>query len=228
MQKVGIIGGLSPESTVLYYRGLNEGVRAALGGHHSAQILLSSVDFGVFYEHKQNNDWDSQAAILVGEAKALEAGGADFVVLATNTMHFAAPKIQEAISIPFLHIVDATAGPMTAAGITKAGFLGTKYAMELPFYPECLKERGIESIVPNDSDRADVNRIIYDELTKGIVRPESRQRYREVIADLVEQGAQAIILGCTEITMLVDDKDSPVPVYDTTACHIEAILAQIL
>lgn len=228
MKKVGIIGGLSPESTVLYYRGLNDGVSKAIGKHHSAKILLSSVDFGEFVALKHKGDWDGQAAILTEEAKALERAGAELLVIATNTMHFAAEQVQAAISIPLLHIADATAAPMKAAGIATAGFLGTKYTMELPFFHERLASLGIRSIVPEPLDRADVNEIIYEELTKGRIEPSSRQRYREVMERLVDKGAESIILGCTEITMLISSGDAKVPIYDTTTEHIRAVLAEML
>lgn len=228
MRKLGIIGGLSPESTILYYRGLNEGVCKALGEHHSAKILLSSVDFGEFVALKQKGDWDGQAAILIAEAKALERAGAELLMLATNTMHFAAEQIQAAISIPLLHITDATAAPMKAAGITTAGFIGTKYSMELPFFHERLKSLGITSLVPDAQERTDINRIIYDELTQGIVTDPARQRYREVMASLVARGAECIILGCTEIIMLVGSGDAEVPVFDTTEEHIRAALTEML
>lgn len=228
MKTVGLIGGLSPESTVLYYRGLNEAIRKALGGHHSAKLLLSSVDFGEFYALKQSGDWDGQAAILVAQAKALERAGAEFIALATNTMHFAAEQIMADTSIPLLHITDATAAPMKAAGITTAGFLGTIYAMELPFYHQRLEALGVASIVPDDEGRQRVNKIIYDELTKGVVTEASRQVYRDIMAELVARGAECLILGCTEITMLVGAEDAAVPVFDTTACHIEAIAAKML
>lgn len=228
MHKVGIIGGLSPESTVLYYRGINAGVRAKLGGHHSGKILLSSVDFGEFVALKQKDDWDGQAAILIQEAQALERAGADFLVIATNTMHFAALQVEAATSIPLLHIADATAAPMKAAGIKTTGFLGTKYAMELPFYNDKLASLGIEFMVPEPGERADVNQIIYDELTKGVINPKSKERYKEVIASLAARGAEAVILGCTEITMLVGAEDAEVPVFDTTGIHVEAIVAKML
>lgn len=227
MKKVGIIGGLSPESTILYYRGLNAGVQKRLGGHHSAKILLASVDFGEFCNLKQKGDWDGQAAILVEEAKALDRAGVGFVIFATNTMHFAADQVAAAISVPLLHITDATAAPIKAAGFSTIGFLGTKYAMELPFWHQRLETFGITSFVPDDQQRQTVNSIIYDELTKGIVRPESQQAYREIMADMVEKGAEAIILGCTEITMLVGAADVAVPVFDTTTLHIEATLDQL-
>lgn len=228
MNKVGMIGGLSPESTVLYYRGINQGVRERLGGHHSGKILLSSVDFGEFVALKHKDDWDGQAAILIEEAQALERAGADFLAIATNTMHFAAEQVQAATSIPLVHIAEATAAPMKAAGIKKTGFLGTKYAMELDFYHEKLASLGIDSIVPEPDERADVNRIIYDELTKGVINPGSKERYIEVMASLAARGAEAVILGCTEITMLVGAADAEVPVYDTTGIHIAAIVERML
>lgn len=228
MNKVGMIGGLSPESTVLYYQGINRGVSERLGEHHSGKILLSSVDFGEFVALKHRGDWDGQAAILVQEAQALERAGADFLVIATNTMHFAADQVKAATNLPLVHIAEATAGPMIAAGVETAGFLGTKYAMELDFYHNKLASLGLNSIVPEPAERADVNRIIYDELTKGVVSPKSKERYKEVMASLVARGAEAIILGCTEITMLVGKADIDVPVFDTTGIHIAAIVDRML
>ncbi len=227
MKTVGIIGGLSPESTVTYYEWLNEGVKKRLGGHHNAKILLSSVDFGVFVDLKNKGDWDTQGELLAAEASTLEKAGADFVILATNTMHKLAPQIEAALSVPFLHLADATADEILKQGISKIGLLGTKYTMELDFYKGRLEQKGIEVVVPDDAGRKIVNDVIYDELCHGKIIDKSREDYRTVMADLAQRGAQGIILGCTEITLLVGQKDSPVPLFDTTRIHVDRALEEI-
>lgn len=227
MRTIGIIGGLSPESTIKYYQWLNEGVQKRLGGHHSAKILLSSVDFGRFVELKEKGDWDTQGLLLSAEAVALEKAGADFIVLATNTMHKMADKIEAAISIPFLHLADATADKILEQGVDKIGLLGTRYTMELDFYKGRLESRGLEVIVPDGESRKIVNDIIYDELCHGKVIETSRRAYRNVITQLIDQGAKGVIMGCTEITMLIDQSDSVVPLFDTTRIHVEKALEEI-
>lgn len=227
MKTIGIIGGLSPESTMKYYQWLNEGVRTRLGGHHSAKIILSSVDFGEFVTLKEKDDWDTQGDLLADEAVALENAGADFVILATNTMHKMADQISGAIDIPFLHLADATAERIRAQGIDKIGLLGTQYTMEQDFYKDRLSQKGIETLVPDDAGRSTVNDIIYNELCMGKMNEESRAAYRNIISGLADGGAQGIIMGCTEITMLIDQSDSPVPLFDTTKIHVEAALEQI-
>ncbi|MCI5060426.1 MAG: amino acid racemase, partial [Alphaproteobacteria bacterium] len=181
MKKLGIIGGLSPESSVKYYQWLNDGVRERLGGHHSAKILLSSVDFGEFVVLKEKGDWDTQGELLCAEAKSLEKAGADFIILATNTMHKMADQIENSIQIPFLHIADATADQILEQEITTIGLLGTRYTMELDFYKQRLVDKGIQIIIPNDQDRKIVSDIIYNELCHGEVLKESRQEYQRVI-----------------------------------------------
>jgi aspartate racemase len=227
MKTIGIIGGLSPESTIKYYQWLNDGVQQKLGGHHNAKIILSSVDFGEFVALKEKGDWNTQAKLLCAEAKALERAGADFIILATNTMHKMANQIEAAISIPFLHLADATADRILEKQLTKVGLLGTRYTMELDFYKGRLASKGLEAIVPNETDRKSVNKIIYDELCHGEILDSSRQVYREIIADLINQGAQGIIMGCTEITMLIDQTDSSAPLFDTTKIHVEKALEEI-
>jgi len=224
MKTIGIIGGLSPESTVKYYRWLNDGVREQLGGHHSARIILWSVDFAEFCALKEKGDWQTQGKLLAHAAQKLEQAGADFIVLATNTMHKMAPEIMASISIPFLHLADATAARVLEQGIKTIAFLGTKYSMELDFYTGRLEQRGLNVLTPVSKDRTIVNNIIYDELTKGIVRDESRNEYLRIIAELQTRGAQGVILGCTEITMVVDPNQSPIPVFDTTRIHVDAAL----
>lgn len=227
MKTVGILGGLSPESTIKYYQWLNDGVRQHLGGHHSAKILLSSVDFGQFVALKEKGDWETQGRLLAAEAAALEKAGADFIILATNTMHKMADQIESAISIPFLHLADATAHKIIEQGIKKIGLLGTRYTMELDFYKGRLERKGLDVIVPDDNGRNSVNNIIYDELCHGKVTDTSRQTYREIIAQLIDQGAEGVIMGCTEITMLIDQSDSAVPLFDTTKIHVEKALEEI-
>ncbi len=225
MKIVGIIGGLSPESTMKYYKWLNEGVRQRLGGHHSAKILLSSVDFGLFVELKEKGEWDTQGKLLAHEAKALERAGADFIVLATNTMHKLAHYIEAAIQIPFLHLAEATAERILETEVRKIGLLGTRYTMEMDFYKDKLRAKGILPFIPDEVQRTLVNDIIYNQLCLGKILPESRAIYRDVMTTLVTQGAQGIIMGCTEITMLIDQSDAAVPLYDTTRIHVEKTLA---
>ena len=224
MKKVGIIGGLSPESTVKYYEWLNAGVQQRLGGHHNAKILLSSVDFGEFVALKEKGDWDTQGQMLSAEAVALEKAGADFIILATNTMHKLADQIEASIKIPFLHLADATADNILNEKISIVGLLGTKYTMELDFYKQRLVDKGIKVLVPSENGRKSVNDIIYNELCCGVVTDESRQAYRQVINDLVDDGVEGVILGCTEITMLVNQADFSVPLFDTTKIHVECAL----
>ncbi len=228
MKKVGIIGGLSPESTVKYYEWLNAGVQSVLGGHHNAKILLSSVDFGEFVALKEKGDWDTQAELLSAEAAALERAGADFIILATNTMHKMADQIEAAINIPFLHLADATADSILKDKIKTIGLLGTRYTMELDFYKQRLEDKGIKVLVPDAEGRNEVNRIIYNELCHGHVNEPSRKIYRDVIAKLCDKGAQGVIMGCTEITMLIGQTDSSVSLYDTTRIHVDRALEIIL
>ena len=224
MKKIGIIGGLSPESTVSYYKWLNEGVRDRLGGHHSAKILLSSVDFAEFCALKEAGDWDTQAELLADEAQALQRAGADFLILATNTMHKHAEKIESMISIPFLHLADATARRIQKAGLNAIALLGTRYTMELDFYKSRLIDAGIDVYVPDEKGVRTVNDIIYNELVKGDIRAQSRKEYQNIVLQLAEKGAQGVILGCTEITLLIGQNDVTVPVFDTTRIHVEEAL----
>lgn len=222
MKIVGIVGGLSPESTILYYRGLNAAVQARLGGHHNARILLNSLDFGEFVALKEQGDWDTQGRLILDAALRLERAGADFVLLATNTMHRFADDLKARLTIPFLHLADATAQRIRASGLNRIALLGTAYTMEQDFYKQRLVAHGIKPLVPNPQKRAEIHRIIYDELCHGIVKDESREIYRAIISGLIEEGAQGVILGCTEITMLIGPKDAACPVFDTTQIHIEA------
>lgn len=225
MKTVGVLGGMSWESSLEWYRLANERVRDQLGGHHSARILLDSLDFAEVEELQAREDWDAAGALLADHARGLERAGADLIVLCTNTMHLVAAQIEDAIGIPFVHIADTTAAAVLYTGIRRVGLLGTAFTMEKPFYRERLETHGIEVLVPDAEKRARVHAIIYDELVQGIIRPESRAFYREVIEDLVSQGAEGIILGCTEIELLVSSADAAVPVFPTTAIHVDAALA---
>ncbi len=223
MKTIGLIGGMSWESTADYYRRLNELVKRRLGGLHSAKIVLHSVDFAEIESLQARGAWEEAGRQLAQVARSLEAGGADFLVLCTNTMHKVAPAIEGASALPLLHIADPTATAIRQAGFTRVGLLGTRFTMEQDFYRGRLVERhGLDVIVPDDDGRSLVHRVIYEELCLGVVREESRAGYRQVIARLVDQGAQAVILGCTEIAMLVSAADAPVPVFDTTAIHAQA------
>jgi len=224
VRTLGLIGGMSPQSTALYYEALNAEVARRLGGHHSARLLLHSVDFGEIEALQQADDWAAMDAAMAAAAAGLQRGGAEAIVLCTNTMHRCSPAITAAAPLPFLHILDVLADALTAAGVTTAGVLGTRYTMEGSLYPEHLARRGIDVLVPDPAARATVNTVIYDELCHGVVRDTSREAYREVMAGLVARGAQGIVLGCTEIVMLVGPADATVPVFDTTALHVAAAI----
>ena len=220
MKIIGLIGGMSWESTVTYYRQINETIKERLGGLHSAKIVLYSVDFHDIERLQRSSDWAASGEILAQTACALEAAGADFIVLCTNTMHKVAASIESAVRIPLLHIADATGDAVRQRGLTKIGLLGTCFTMEQAFYRDRLRERhGLEVLVPNQADRDVVHRIIYEELCLGQIRPQSRVEYSRVISNLVAEGAQGIILGCTEIALLVGQADSAVPLFDTTSIH---------
>lgn len=222
MKTIGLLGGMSWESTVSYYRALNEGVKAALGGFHSAKLCLYSVDFAEIERLQHAGDWDATAEILSQAARCVEAGGADFLLIGTNTMHKVAPEIEASISIPLLHIADATAKRLANDGIRRVGLLGTRFTMEQEFYKGRISEGfGIEVLVPNEAQRDLVHEVIYRELCLGEVKESSRQRYLEIIDSLHERGAEAVILGCTEIALLVQQRHTAVPLYDTTAIHAE-------
>ncbi len=226
---IGLIGGMSWKSSAEYYRLINEGVRTQLGGLHSARCLMWSFDFADIEVLQRLDRWDEAASLMVDAAQRLERGGADFLVIATNTMHIAAPQVQAAVGLPLLHIADPTAERIKAAGLRRVGLLGTAFTMEQDFYKGRLeREHGLDVLVPEAEDRATVHRIIYSELVQGRIVDASRQAYREVIARLVQAGAEAVILGCTEIMLLVGPDDSPVPLYDTTGLHAEAIVARAL
>ena len=228
MKTIGILGGMSHESTAHYYRLINEGVRTRLGGLHSARIVLLSVDFATIEPLQAADEWDAAGDLLAADARRIERAGADFLLLATNTMHRCADAIAAAIDIPLLHLADATAGAIKDAGVEHVALLGTRYTMEQPFYRERLERRGLRVEVPAAADRAELNRIIFEELCQGIIRPDSRATLQRMIGDLGGVGATAVIAGCTEITMLIDAADSPLPLFDTTAIHAEAAVARAL
>lgn len=220
MKTLGLIGGMSWESTALYYRLINNGVQQALGGLHSARIILYSVDFAPIEQLQKKGDWSGAAAILVQAAQSLEAGGADFLLLCTNTMHKVADEIRSAVGIPFVHIAEAAAEALQARAIRSVGLLGTAFTMEQDFYTGILRrDYGMEVLLPSTEERALVHRVIYDELCLGKVKPDSRAAYLRIIAALSRQGAQGVILGCTEIGLLVKQEDTPVPLFDTTVIH---------
>lgn len=221
MKMIGLIGGMSWESTALYYRIINEQVKQQLGGLHSALSLMYSVDFHEIEQLQAAGEWQKAGEILADAARSLEQGGADFIVLCTNTMHKVAQQITDAVSIPLLHIADATAQRIRQARVKKVGLLATAFTMEQEFYKGRLNQAEIEVLVPDTAGRKVVHDIIYQELCLGIIREESRAHYRKIIAELVEQGAEAIILGCTEITLLVNAEDASVPLFDTTLIHAE-------
>jgi aspartate racemase len=229
MKTMGLIGGMSWESTLLYYRLVNEDVRARLGGLHSARTLLYSVDFEPIERLQAEGRWDEAGEVLADAAERLERAGADFLVLCTNTMHKVASAIEARTRIPLLHIADATGEAIRAAGLRKVGLLGTRFTMEQAFYRERLEQRsGVEVLVPSEQDRKRVHAVIYEELCLGNVRAESRAAFRSIVASLVAAGAQGIIFGCTEVCMLLSQADVPVPVFDTTAIHARGAVDRAL
>jgi aspartate racemase len=223
MKSIGLLGGMSWESTLEYYRIINQEVQARRGGLHSARCVLYSVDFAEIEALQHQGQWAQAGTVLAEAARRLERGGADFVVLCTNTMHKVADAIQAGIGIPLLHIADATAGKIKAAGISRVGLLGTRFTMEQDFYRGRLEQvHGLEVVVPEPQAREIVHRVIYDELCRGVIRDSSRAAYRDIIDGLVKEGAQGIIAGCTEIELLVRAEDSPVPFFPTTRIHAVA------
>lgn len=219
MKTIGLLGGMSWESTLSYYRALNEGVKQRLGGLHSAKVVLYSVDFAEIEALQHQDRWSDTAEILADAAKSVEAAGADFLLLCTNTMHKVAPQLEAQLTIPLLHIADATARVLLQDDIRQVGLLGTRFTMEQDFYRERLQQAGITVLVPEQEQRSVVHRIIYDELCRGIISDRSREQYLEIIGSLAVQGAQAVILGCTEIGLLLQQSDTNMPLYDTTAIH---------
>jgi aspartate racemase len=223
MKTIGMIGGMSWESTAMYYSEINNGVKAALGDLHSAKICLYSVDFYEIEKYQQLGDWQASADILIKAARAVEAGGADFLIICTNTMNKIAPQIQEAIGIPILHIADTTAEVLKTDGIKRVGLLGTRFTMEQDFYKQrIIEDHHIQVIVPDKVAQTMVHDVIYEELCLGNMDEGSRVKYIDVIEDLANSGAEAVILGCTEIALLVQQMHTQVPLYDTTAIHAQA------
>lgn len=223
MKILGLIGGMSWESTIPYYRMINQQVKEQLGGLHSAKIILYSVDFHDIEQLQAKGDWQTAAQLLSDAAVSLKRAGAEVIVVCTNTMHKVADEIEAASGLPLLHIADATAARIKQQGISKIGLLGTRYTMEQDFYRGRLTEKhNIEVITPDSADREIINRIIYEELCLGIINETSRQEYRRIMGKLEQQGVQGIIFGCTEITLLVNAQDANVPVFDTTAIHAKA------
>jgi aspartate racemase len=226
---IGLIGGMSWESSAQYYRIINQAVRHRLGGVHSARSLMISLDFGTVERLQHDGKWDELTGMMIESARALELGGADFFLMTTNTMHRMAEEVGSSVGIPLLHIADPTGEKIVAAGLSRVGLLGTAFTMEQDFYRGRLKDRfGLDVITPGQDERRQVHDIIYKELVAGIVRAESREIYRGIMAGLVSQGAEAIILGCTEIMLLVGEEDSSVPLFDTTTLHALAAVDRAL
>ena len=228
MKTIGLIGGMSWESTTTYYQIINETIKNELGGLHSAKCNLYSVDFSEIEECQANGNWAKSAEILSGAAKKLESAGADFIVICTNTMHKIVPQIQNHINIPILHIAEATAETLIRQNIKKVALLGTKYTMTQDFYKERLISKGLSVIIPSAKEVEEVNRIIYNELCVGIISASSRKIYSEIIERLKSAGAEAVILGCTEIGMLIRKDDSALPVFDTTVIHAQKAALQAI
>jgi aspartate racemase len=222
MRKVGLLGGMSWESSALYYRLINEGVRDRAGGFHSAPLVMSSVDFAVIEEMQGRGAWDEAGDLLGREAAALESSGAECVVMCTNTMHKVADAVAAAVSVPLVHVIDVTAAAIHAAGLGTVALLGTRFTMEEPFYRDRMADLGLTVLVPPAEDRRVVNDVIYGELVHGVIREESRSAYQDVIGRLVQRGAEGVILGCTEIELLIGPDDCPVPSFATTRIHARA------
>ncbi|MBM9401239.1 aspartate/glutamate racemase family protein [Gluconacetobacter azotocaptans] len=229
MKTIGLIGGMSWESSAVYYRLINEGVRQRLGGLHSARCLMWSFDFAEIEALQRADRWDDTTALMIDAARRVERGGAAFVMICTNTMHRMADDVQDAIGVSLLHIADPTAERIRADGLHRVGLLGTAFTMEQDFYKGRLAGRhGLDVLVPDAGDRQTIHRVIFQELVQGRLLPDSRQACREIIGRLVERGAGAIILGCTELMLLLGPQDSPVPLYDTTALHAHAAVTMSL
>ena len=219
MKTIGLIGGMSWESTITYYQLLNEAAKERLGGLHSAKILLYSVDFFEVEALMSRGDWDAAADLLGGVAERLERAGADFVLICTNTLYKVAPQVQSRIRVPLVHIAEAAADALLERGISRVALLGTKYTMTQDFYRDKLTERGIEVLIPEGDDIEMVNRVIFDELCLGVVKPESKAEYLRVIEELRQRGAEGLLLGCTELGLIVSQKDVSLPMFDTTVIH---------
>ncbi len=222
MRRIGLIGGMSWESTDLYYQQINRAIQQRLGGLHSAKVILTSVDFAEIEELQRNGDWEEAGDYLAYEAQVLERADADCILLCTNTMHKVAQQIEGAIKIPFIHIADATAAAIQAKNIKKVGLLGTAFTMEQDFYKSRLQDQGIDVIVPESDERKMIHDVIFKELCCGIIKEDSKQKYIDIANQLIANGAEGIILGCTEICMLIGDVEFSVPTFDTTAIHVMA------
>ncbi|MFQ1017925.1 aspartate/glutamate racemase family protein [Gilliamella sp. BG7] len=227
MKTIGLIGGMSWESTTTYYQVINQTIAKSLGGLHSAKTVLYSVDFQEIESCQANNEWHKSAEILIDAAKRVELAGADFIVICTNTMHKVADQIQKAINIPIIHIADVTAKYLLAQNIKSVALLGTKYTMEQDFYKSKLIDKNLNVLIPESQDRNIINQIIYDELCKGIIKPDSKQAYLNIVDKLVKNGAEGVILGCTEIGLLISQSDRNTPFFDTALIHAQeaALLA---
>lgn len=219
MKIIGLIGGMSWESSASYYRIINEEIKGRLGGFHSAKCVLYSVDFEEIEVFQRNSEWDKAGMVLVEAARSLESSGADFILICTNTMHKVADQVQSNINIPLLHIADITADEVLDEGMQTIGLLGTRYTMEQDFYKSRLEARGIKVLIPNDDEREIVNRVIYQELCLGKIKHDSREQFKRIIKGLIKEGAEGVILGCTEIGLLIGSDDSSVPLFDTTVIH---------
>lgn len=225
---LGIIGGMSWESTQSYYRLINQAIKEKLGGLHSAELLIHSLDLAPIATLQAQGAWDELGAIMVSSGKRLQAGGADAILIATNTMHKVAEQVQAATNLPLIHIADATADAIKQQGLTKVALLGTQFTMTEDFYKQRLLDAGLQVLIPYKVARTEVHRIIYEELCQGQLLDSSRQYYQQVIKDLAAQGAEGVILGCTEIGLLISQADSPIPVFDTTAIHAAAAVELLL
>ena len=222
MQTIGLLGGMSWESTVTYYQVVNQAVKERLGGLHSAKCVLYSVDFDEIERCQSSGDWRRSGEILAGAAQALERAGADFLLLCTNTMHKVYDQIQAAVSVPVLHIADVTLEALRAQGLRRVALLGTRYTMEQDFYKRRLAEGGLEVLIPKAADRREINRVIFEELCRGVISPHSKAYFLRVLEDLKSAGAEGVILGCTEIGLLLGQEDTDLPLFDTTLLHAQA------
>lgn len=221
MKKLGLLGGMTWESTVTYYQQINEHVKNMLGGYHSAEMLMYSVDFAVIEELHRQNDFETATKILADAALALKAAGAEIIIICTNTMHLCADGIKAATGLPVLHIAEVTGKRIKEAGLTKVGLTGSKFTMGLSFYKDILNSMGIEVVTPQPEDAEEINRVIYEELTFGVLKDSSREAYKKSIREMASRGAQGVILGCTEIGLLIKQSDCDIPVFDTTLIHSE-------
>ncbi len=228
MKTMGLIGGMSWESTQVYYRRINQAVNRRLGGLHSARLILNSVDFAEIESLQRRDQWSAAADCLSEAARSVERAGADFVVLCTNTMHRIAPEIEQALTIPLLHIADTTASELKRQGVSRVGLLGTRFTMEQPFYRERLMASGVDVLLPEPQQRALVHDVIYQELCQGRFRETSKTAYLDIVSSMAAAGAQGVVLGCTEIGLLIDASDTDVPLFDTTVLHAEAAVRYAL